>query len=723
MKVPGLDLPRFRMGKLGVPRLGLAGFRRRIFFRAVFALLVLATLGLALTVLRHEKERSYLNYQNSFRKTQSEILARLRHPAGQLALLNPQHEPAAPGQGAELSPLLLPFGALDFDDPFKAQQALESSGCAVLFQDGSSACAAIGSNPYAGGFVYLAGSFVSPPLVGRERGQLELQDVHRARVHLTLRGQTTRWIAPLELVASAASQPQASLVGRWAGFRAPEAGAAPDTLQRKTRPVRDFRGWVWQSPDCAEEGQAQPDCPRRAFYSIRLPSDALRVANLPPARVVWPPADLADIRVGLQIVGPASAQLLDTAAPRQAEPSALAELAQSLLPGESLRIQRLASTLAPGLTRPPATQTLHGSADPGERESPWVRHIVGLLPVDTRVPLLQAVDTVATPVGRFEITLTGDVRTVERRISIVATRLLWLVGAMLGAIVLAWLLIEIGLIRRVTQLTRRAAAVSYNVHAPLPENRLADLDVSDLRGSDELGILAGGLSDLLQRVKNDISREHQRAQQELDMWHAVGHEIMSPLQSLMVLHGRPEDPSHRYVQRMQQAVKVLYGHASPSEAIVAADMASERLNIHAFLRQIADNAHFSGIDGVRYLDADNPGLAGLQVRADGFALEDVVTHLLRNAQRCRTPGTAITLSLTADPQHAWIAVHNQGPAIDAALLPRIFDYGVSDLPPTEGHRGQGLFVVKTYMGKMGGTVQARNVADGVLFTLGLARMT
>ena len=173
---------------------------------------------------------------------------------------------------------------------------------------------------------------------------------------------------------------------------------------------------------------------------------------------------------------------------------------------------------------------------------------------------------------------------------------------------------------------------------------------------------------------------------------------------------------------MQQAVKVLYGHASPSEAIVAADMASERLDIHAFLRQIADNAHFSGIDGVRYLDADNTGLAGLQVRADGFALEDVVTHLLSNAQRCRTPGTAITLSLTADPQHAWIAVHNQGPAIDAALLPRIFDYGVSDLPPTEGHRGQGLFVVKTYMGKMGGTVQARNVADGVVFTLGLARL-
>jgi hypothetical protein len=61
-------------------------------------------------------------------------------------------------------------------------------------------------------------------------------------------------------------------------------------------------------------------------------------------------------------------------------------------------------------------------------------------------------------------------------------------------------------------------------------------------------------------------RERIRAEQEKELWHAVGHEIKSPLQSLLAIHGNPEDPSHRYISRMQQAVRVLYSSASPSEA-------------------------------------------------------------------------------------------------------------------------------------------------------------
>jgi two-component system OmpR family sensor kinase len=47
---------------------------------------------------------------------------------------------------------------------------------------------------------------------------------------------------------------------------------------------------------------------------------------------------------------------------------------------------------------------------------------------------------------------------------------------------------------------------------------------------------------------------------------------------------------------------------------------------------------------------------------------------------------------------------------------------VSDVHAGEkqGHRGQGLYVARTYMAKMGGTVEALNVADGVEFVLTLA---
>jgi two-component system, OmpR family, sensor kinase len=292
----------------------------------------------------------------------------------------------------------------------------------------------------------------------------------------------------------------------------------------------------------------------------------------------------------------------------------------------------------------------------------------------------------------------------------------WYVAAMLGAIVLAWLVIEIGLIRRIAVLTKRAAAVSHNVQRDASGHaRIGQLDVSDLRGKDELGILAGGLADLLQRVKSDVQREQLRAQRERDMLQAVGHEILSPLQSLMVLHPDAGDPAHRYVQRMQQAVRVLYGQASPSEALQAAELELAPVDLDAFLREVAGNAQFAGIADVHY----TPLAARLTVRADPFSLEDIVTHILRNADRHRGAGTTITLSLQQRAAQAVIGIHNVGPAIPADMLERIFDYGVSDAAAQEagGRRGQGLFVARTYMAKMGGTVAAANVGGGVLFSL------
>ena len=50
------------------------------------------------------------------------------------------------------------------------------------------------------------------------------------------------------------------------------------------------------------------------------------------------------------------------------------------------------------------------------------------------------------------------------------------------------------------------------------------------------------------------------------------------------------------------------------------------------------------------------------------------------------------------------------------------DPGLPPLASEGGHRGQGLFVAKTYMAKMGGTISARNTADGVAFTLTFQRL-
>ncbi|WP_342720996.1 HAMP domain-containing sensor histidine kinase [Acidovorax sp. FHTAMBA] len=704
-----------RRPALEMPRLGLPAFRLRILVRSVFLLLALATVALSVVLLQEEKERAWKSYQHGFERSQSEVMARLRHPSGQLALLNADHQPQRAGSG--LAPLLLPYSALDFDDQNKAQQAVEMAGCAVQYPDGSSLCAAIGNNPYAGGFIYLVGSFYAGELVPRERGVLALVGVHRALIALDMRGEQFRWVAPFEALAP---QGTVSTRGRLTGFV--DTGDA--ALDIRARPVRDFRGWLWQSGTCRDLAGALPGCARRTFYSVRLPVELFREALFQKRPLVWPPDDLGAMRLRVQMLAPGtSTALFDSNTPGAQPAASLAEVARTLLPGERVQIRKLGNSDSEAIA-------LKGTEVQAEHSAPWLIRFISWLPLDLRSgaqarppEIPSGLDILDTPTGNYAVTFTGNLRGVELGLAAVATRLSWYLPAMLGAIALAWLVVEVGLLRRVTALTRRAAAVSYNVQPGHTGPRLGDLDVSDLRGSDELGILAGGLADLLQRVKDDLAREQLRAQQERDMWHAVGHEIMSPLQSLMVLHGAPGDPGHRYIQRMQQAVHVLYGTASPAEALEAADVTAGRLDLDAYLRHVADNAHFAGIDQVVYAGDGEPVI----VRADEFALEDVVTHILRNADRYRPAGTAITLALKASESTASATITNQGATIAEELLERIFELGVSDpgLPPLAsegGHRGQGLFVAKTYMAKMGGTISARNTADGVAFTLTFQRL-
>ena len=255
---PTLDISRLEM-----PRLGLPAFRLRILVRSVFVLLALATVALSVVVLKDEKERAWQAYQHGFVRSQAEVMARLRHPSGQLALLNASHL----GQGVTpLAPLLLPYAAIDFDDPQKSQQAVEMAGCSVQYPDGASVCAAIGNNPYAGGFIYLVGSFYAGELTPRERGALVPAEAHRARISLDMRGTTYRWIAPYEAMPP---QGSAAVRGRLTGF----VDNGTPQLDVRARPVRDFRGWLWQNGSAAICRQSPP--PKPPLAPLLVPSLAM----------------------------------------------------------------------------------------------------------------------------------------------------------------------------------------------------------------------------------------------------------------------------------------------------------------------------------------------------------------------------------------------------------------------------------------------------------------
>lgn len=133
---------------------------------------------------------------------------------------------------------------------------------------------------------------------------------------------------------------------------------------------------------------------------------------------------------------------------------------------------------------------------------------------------------------------------------------------------------------------------------------------------------------------------------------------------------------------------------------------------------MADNGPCIGIEQVHF---DGPD--ALLARADDYSLEDAVTHVLRNAKRYRLQESPITITLAAGDTGATITIHNQVPPIALEMIGNIFEYGVSEQaePGAGGSRGQGQFVAKTYMAKMGGTIAAHNLDGGVSFVMSLQR--
>ena len=112
--------------------------------------------------------------------------------------------------------------------------------------------------------------------------------------------------------------------------------------------------------------------------------------------------------------------------------------------------------------------------------------------------------------------------------------------------------------------------------------------------------------------------------------------------------------------------------------------------------RVADNASAIDIHNVRFVAGDE----AVHASADEYSLEDVITHILQNAQRYRPAESEITITLAATEAQATMTITSIGPAIDDALIDKIIEYGVSGANAKSGgtthagNRGQGLYVAK-----------------------------
>ena len=190
---------------------------------------------------------------------------------------------------------------------------------------------------------------------------------------------------------------------------------------------------------------------------------------------------------------------------------------------------------------------------------------------------------------------------------------------------------------------------------------------------------------------------------------AVGHDLRTPLARLRLRAESVVDPVRRAaieadigeMEAMVASLLAYLGGAEEAEAPVVADLAT-------ICATAADDAADHGHD-VTYLGPEH--LAQLLRRS---AVKRALGNLLDNAVRF---GTRVTVTLVDAGDHVTIAVGDDGPGIDPALIDRVrepFVRGGAERGRDTAGFGLGLAIVARMVAAEGGTLDLANRAEGGL---------
>jgi signal transduction histidine kinase len=163
---------------------------------------------------------------------------------------------------------------------------------------------------------------------------------------------------------------------------------------------------------------------------------------------------------------------------------------------------------------------------------------------------------------------------------------------------------------------------------------------------------------------------------------------------------------------MRRAVDALLFARSVEDGLKSGSVVLQEGDVATYLAQLAQNLTEQG-RGVEFI-----GPNSMSATFDPIALTQVLENVVDNAERYRSPLTAIELRLQRDDRHIIVEVFNEGPNIDDARIEEIFKYGVSDNSTTANH-GLGLFAARSYIVAMLGTIRAENRPRGVAMIITL----
>lgn len=560
---------------------------------------------------------------------------------------------------------------------------------------GLRACFATLANDPAGRYVYFGLKFPSPPITRHRRGTPAASSDY---VRLRFNGQRQLVALLVFETPALAEKRYPSQVRRFDGLHEVTAYSTDGALIRRIN-AQAFEG---QLPGGVAEG----------INHVTIVGRIDAVELLADGSTSWPAPLLANSTVGVDVARREGDKVsIQFSASADAVGKAVASVEQayreSIKSGSHLEITRNGRQIW-------ESSQLEAKEQPGrfndfqKLSDWWTDHVISAISgqsvrrIKVDLPFAQGSPIVASLASNpFPMP------------AIVARAFLWLSLGVLLTGILAF--VCLAAISRIWQISKIAAKIAYR---PLHTTELKAFS----RRRDETGALARIIDVLVRRSSSRDRRlsyklraEEARIKSRQAVLEAIGHEIRSPLQTLLKLEHA--DPAvDNLLERMDRAVEALYTATSIEAGIQSGRIVNEELDIAEYLSVYCENVTNEEMS-VAFSSASKAVLASF----DPINFEQVLEHILDNARRLRTPGSAVQVSLTESATWVTVEIANEGSHIDGDPE-LIFNYGVTGGFGAD-NKGQGLFVARMYLSKMNGSIKAENRGTEVVISIDLPKAT
>jgi two-component system sensor histidine kinase TrcS len=350
-------------------------------------------------------------------------------------------------------------------------------------------------------------------------------------------------------------------------------------------------------------------------------------------------------------------------------------------------------------------------------------------PRSVELPGLGWYRMVGRPGAGNEILVTGVSRTPAWAAMIRETAV---VSGMTVLALVVTALSTLAIVRFALRPLQRVSATAAEVAAlPLDRDNYAispRVPVGDTDPRTEVGQVGATLNTLLDHVEqalSDVAASDRRMRQFIT---DASHELRTPLAAI---HGYAEltrQDSASLPKMTEYALARIEGEASRMTTLVADLLLLARLDEGQDLDRTEVDVTDLVVDAVNDAAVSAPSHRWLVdvpdhpvwVLGDRARLHQTIANLLSNA-RVHTPeGTTVQTTIVAGPTHVELRVSDDGPGIDADLLPHLFERFVradKSRSREAGSFGLGLSIVSSIVEAHGGTIDARSDSGRTTFSI------